>query len=165
MYSRNPVKNAPAPSAITVRSRKIQSPNANRLSMLVWFRPLMRQSAAAYTPNANIANQGATHSANRVSEQRFRPLVMRELGMWGLLPGEIHARCVVVNLRLRPQRLQQPHAAGGPLELCQVAELNGLRGTCLGARRRVLRRARFLGGMPSAVAEVAHLHHAAHPRR
>ena len=41
------MKKAPAPSAITVRSRKIQSPNANRLSMLVWFRPLTRHRPAA----------------------------------------------------------------------------------------------------------------------
>ena len=46
-YRRKPVKNAPAPSAMTVRSRKIHSPKAKRLSMFVWLRPSARQRYAA----------------------------------------------------------------------------------------------------------------------
>ena len=52
------MKNAPAPSAITVRSRKIQRPKAKRLSMLVWFRPLTRHSRIAYSPNAEQRRPG-----------------------------------------------------------------------------------------------------------
>src|ERR1035441_8785953 len=85
MYTRNPVKKAPAPSAITVRSRKIHSPKAKRLSMLVWFRPLIRHKPAEYRPNASSATHGAIHRRNRFGEHRRTPRVMKSLSTASLL--------------------------------------------------------------------------------
>src|ERR1017187_2945672 len=76
MYSRKPVKKAPAPRAITVKSRKIHKPKAKRLSMLVWFRPFTRHRPAAYRPKTRSAAHGAIHSRNLGVEQRAAPRAM-----------------------------------------------------------------------------------------
>src|SRR5215469_8271288 len=79
MYNKNPVKKAPAPSAITVRSRKIHKPKAKRLSMLVWFNPFTRHRPAEYKPNSRSAVHGVIHARNCPVEHRFTPRAMNSL--------------------------------------------------------------------------------------
>src|ERR1039458_6395430 len=188
MYSRKPVKKAPAPSAITVRSRKIHRPKAKRLSMLVWLRPLTRHRPAQYRPNASMAIHGRVHNRNFPLEQRFMPRVMNSLSTGGLLSAGRPGRGgdlappvplgVVVNLGLRAKFFQQAEAVGvlggqGGLAggVVQIAEADGAGGAGLHASGHVFAgldltlpgggRSLF-GGMPAAVAEVAFFHHAAH---
>src|ERR1035438_1311975 len=74
-----------------VRPTKIHRPKTKRLSILVWFKPLTRQSPAQYTPNTSSAAQGAIHSRNWLREQRLTPRVMKSfstiLTTCGLLSG------------------------------------------------------------------------------
>src|SRR5579862_6976748 len=115
MYSRKPVKNAPAPSAITVRSRKIQRPKAKRLSMLVWLSPFTRQRPAPYRPKASSAHQGRIQSRNCRGLDRRTPRGMRWVstsgigGLLSLLCGSLpdpRPRGAVVDLGLGAQPLQ-----------------------------------------------------------
>src|ERR1019366_10444029 len=141
MYSRKPVKNAPAPNAITVRSRKIHRPKAKRLSMLVWFRPFTRHRPAEYRPNSSRPTQGKIQSRNLPVPQRLTPRAINSLSTGGLLgsgawragdlPHPLPLRAVI-DLGLGADLLEQPETLRpfgvlGRLagSIVQVAELNG----------------------------------------
>src|ERR1017187_821231 len=107
-----------------VRSTKIHRPKAERLSMLVWFKPLTRHRPAQYKPNSSRAIQGARHSTKRGVEQRRTPRVMNSLSIcWNIwlatggLLGDSGAGGagdfahpvflgVVVNLRMGAEQFQ-----------------------------------------------------------
>src|SRR5690348_2657910 len=167
MYSRKPVKNAPAPRAMTVRSRKIHRPNANRLSMFVWFRPFTRHKPAEKSPNSSNAIQGRIHSRNLPVPQRFTPRAMNSLStrvllcrhrnQWGTLSavGPRRARDLphplplraVVNFRFGSDFLEHPEALrplgvlrGDARRVVQISELDRPRRARLHARRHIIRR-------------------------
>src|SRR5690348_4643968 len=147
MYSRKPVKKAPAPSAITVRSRKIQRPKAKRLSMFVWFSPFTRQSRADQRPKTRSAAQGAVHNRKRPSEQRFTPRAMNILstgillgsgmGCVGDLPHPFAAR-TVIDLGVGAETLQHAETVGRARGLVYIAEADGAGGAGLGAGGHVV---------------------------
>src|ERR1039458_224316 len=192
IYTRTPVKKAPAPSAITVRSRKIHSPKAKRLSMLVWFKPLIRHKPAEYSPNASSATHGVIHKRNRLGEHRRTPRVMKSLSTGDLRSGLVRPRRMcdlphplalrsVIDLGLGAQLFEQPEALRflrRPRRLArgvvQIAEADRTRRAGLHAGRRVLHRLsrrfprgrrKLFGRVPSPVAEIALLHNAPHARR
>src|ERR1039458_1798757 len=144
-----------------VKSTKIHKPNAKRLSMLVWFKPLTRHRPAQYTPKRSRAVQGAIHSRKRGVEQRVTPRVMKSLSTClstGVLLSESGTRgagdCahpifpgVVINLGIGVERFQHAEAVwavGGVGDfggrIVQIAEADGAGGAGFHAGGDVIRR-------------------------
>src|SRR5947209_2914625 len=179
-YSRKPLKNAPAPSAITVRSRKIHKPNANRLSMLVSLRPKMRQRAIAYRPSASSTVQGVSHERNRGNEQRRRPRGIQFLStMRSFIAGQWffgerahpRPRRPVMDLRIGAQLLEDTerlrrgsHARNVRAGAVQIAECDRTGRARLRASGHIFAALELRCMIPS-VAEIALLDHASHSRR
>jgi hypothetical protein len=73
IYVRNPVKNVPAPRAITDRSKTIHRAKAKILLILVWLRPNTKHKRADTPPHTKRVSHGNVQKKNFVVEHLLAP--------------------------------------------------------------------------------------------